>query len=309
MKREILFPVLVCASGISLVSMGVLAEEACAPEAVAPFYMALPNQNFPVGGTSVSAVGRARLTLVRDGTFYRVSYDIGYAFDGYVAALTATIQSNIPAQNCNNHYWLTTTNPLSVEGGMLRSDFDVEYLRRECASADVPCPTFSKPLRFCTKYAITDTFRNHSQIKVLVTPTYNEASGLTIDVAPSVHVGDVPDHVKYIGAILGGITGGAIGGGLGTLAGSIASLDQMEKFEKKTRSDIENRISASGVKLPIPLDDSELSLVTKLSFRNVAFKAQDFVRDNPEPALVLNFVSQQLRARTACGLFSQLYRR
>src|SRR5262249_1775712 len=61
----------------------------------------------------------------------------------------------LPGSNCNNRYsssgyFLNGTGRNELVGG-----FTVSYSKWACASADVPCPTWREPFRFCRQDATT----------------------------------------------------------------------------------------------------------------------------------------------------------
>ena len=161
----------------------------------------------------------------------------------------------------------------------------------KCVSADVPCPTWSQPFRFCRKEAKTILCEADISATIVMSPRVD--AGTTRVQVNGSSSGHLNDQCK----ILGGILGGAVLGPLGVVAFNNLAHQIEAKFASFNIHDV----------ITLPSGGAEADDFNK-NFQPVAESAR-FVQTGSGPAsrVILSIVrSAELRPGTACFFRSRI---
>ena len=123
--------------------------------------------------------------------------------------------SPLPGSDCNNRYSSGSYHLSPSAGGHALGSYNVTYEKWKCVSADVPCPTWSKPLRFCRKTAHLKLFQKTLRVTLdfSVSP---RGEDLNVAVAGRTDAGHLPTELAFVGLLVGGPSGAIVGGAFGT---------------------------------------------------------------------------------------------
>jgi hypothetical protein len=190
----------------------------------------------------------------------------------------------IPGSDCNDRYSSGGYFASPTGKNLIRAGFDVSYSKWTCVSADVPCPTFSNPLRFCRKEATNKDFSAtvHVNIDIQASLIQDEVK---IAATSTTDAPNLSGPLAFLGAVLGS-TMGPLGAALGAIVGNEFGTD----LNKQMSQSITNIIN-----VPLPEMKDELKAI---KFHPIG---AEFAGTSP-PYLQVVYETGPVRANTACFL-------
>jgi hypothetical protein len=152
--------------------------------------------------------------------------------DGLKTTLPPLMKSEakIPGSNCNDRYSDTGYFVRGTGGNQIDAGFDVSYSKWHCASADVPCPTWRNPGRFCRKETKNQLFDTSAHVDVTLSARLDAGSPI-IDARTHTSMAHIAPKLGFLGSLFSGILG--LPPGMGAIGGLVIGSNIRNRIEKE----------------------------------------------------------------------------